>query len=74
MVSYYARGPVSYTHLICVYPAQHLTQDEIDTMVDYTGRFARELHVTGLVNVQYAVSHGRVYVIEVNPRLSLIHI
>ena len=55
---------------ICVYPAQHLTQDEIDTMVDYTGRFARELHVTGLVNVQYAVSHGRVYVIEVNPRSS----
>ena len=55
---------------ICVYPAQHLTQAEIDTMVDYTGRFARELHVTGLVNVQYAVSHGRVYVIEVNPRSS----
>ena len=54
---------------ICVYPAQHLTQDEIDTMVDYTGRFARELHVTGLVNVQYAVSHGRVYVIEVKPPL-----
>ena len=55
---------------ICVYPAQHLTQDEIDTMVDYTGRFARELHVTGLVNVQYAVSNGKVYVIEVNPRSS----
>ena len=53
---------------ICVYPAQHLTQAEIDTMVDYTGRFARELHVTGLVNVQYAVSNGKVYVIEVNPR------
>ncbi len=44
---------------ICVYPAQHLTQAEIDTMVDYTGRFARELHVTGLVNVQYAVSNGK---------------
>ena len=55
---------------ICVYPAQHLTQAEIDTMVDYTGRFARELHVTGLVNVQYAVSNGKVYVIEVNPRSS----
>ena len=55
---------------VCVYPAQHLTQAEIDTIVDYTGRFARELHVTGLVNVQYAVSHGRVYVIEVNPRSS----
>ena len=55
---------------ICVYPAQHLTKAEIDTMVDYTGRFARELHVTGLVNVQYAVSNGKVYVIEVNPRSS----
>ena len=55
---------------ICVYPAQHLTQAEIDTMVDYTGRFARELKVVGLVNVQYAVSNGKVYVIEVNPRSS----
>ena len=55
---------------ICVYPAQHLTQSEIDTIVDYTGRFARELHVVGLVNVQYAVSEGKVYVIEVNPRSS----
>ena len=55
---------------ICVYPAQHLTQDEIDTMVDYTGRFARELKVVGLVNVQYAVQDGKVYVIEVNPRSS----
>ena len=55
---------------VCVYPAQHLTQAEIDTIVDYTGRFARELHVTGLVNVQYAVSNGKVYVIEVNPRSS----
>ena len=55
---------------ICVYPAQHLTQSVIDTMVDYTGRFARELKVVGLVNVQYAVSNNRVYVIEVNPRSS----
>ena len=55
---------------ICVYPAQHLTQQVIDTMVDYTGRFARELKVVGLVNVQYAVSDGKVYVIEVNPRSS----
>ncbi len=55
---------------ISVYPAQHLTKAEIDTIVDYTGRFARELHVTGLVNVQYAVSNGKVYVIEVNPRSS----
>ena len=55
---------------ICVYPAQHLSQKVIDTMVDYTGRFARELKVVGLVNVQYAVQDGKVYVIEVNPRSS----
>ena len=36
----------------------------------YTGRFARELKVVGLVNVQYAVQDGKVYVIEVNPRSS----
>ena len=38
--------------------------------MDYTGRFARELKVVGLVNVQYAVQDGKVYVIEVNPRSS----
>ena len=38
--------------------------------MDYTGRFARELHVVGLVNVQYAVKNDKVYVIEVNPRSS----
>ena len=38
--------------------------------MDYTGRFARELKVVGLVNVQYAVQNDHVYVIEVNPRSS----
>ncbi len=55
---------------ICVYPTQHISQKAIDTMVEYTGRFARELKVVGLVNVQYAVSGDDVYVIEVNPRSS----
>ena len=55
---------------ICVYPPYTFSQKVIDTLVDYTGRFARELHVNGLVNVQYAVSNGKVYVIEVNPRSS----
>ncbi len=55
---------------ICVYPAQHISQKARDTMVDYTGRFARELKVVGLVNVQYAVAGDDVYVIEVNPRSS----
>ena len=55
---------------ICCYPPQHLSKKVIDTLVDYTGRFARELHVVGLVNVQYAVQNEKVYVIEVNPRSS----
>src|SRR5699024_11583909 len=64
-------SPLSpYTTLFRSYPAQHLSQKVIDTMVDYTGRFARELKVVGLVNVQYAVADGKVYVIEVNPRSS----
>ena len=55
---------------ISVYPPYDFPQSVIDTLVDYTGRFARELHVVGLVNVQYAVQNGKVYVIEVNPRSS----
>ncbi|MBQ5754249.1 MAG: carbamoyl-phosphate synthase large subunit, partial [Oscillospiraceae bacterium] len=55
---------------ISVYPSQDFPQSVIDTLVDYTGRFARELKVVGLVNVQYAVQNGKVYVIEVNPRSS----
>ena len=55
---------------ICVYPPYDFPQSVIDTLVDYTGRFARELKVVGLVNVQYAVQNGQVYVIEVNPRSS----
>ena len=55
---------------ICVYPPYDFPQSVIDTLVDYTGRFARELKVVGLVNVQYAVQDGKVYVIEVNPRSS----
>ena len=55
---------------ICVYPPYSFSQKVIDTLVDYTGRFARELKVVGLVNVQYAVQDDKVYVIEVNPRSS----
>ena len=55
---------------ICVYPPYTFSQKVIDTLVDYTGRFARELKVVGLVNVQYAVQNDHVYVIEVNPRSS----
>ncbi|HEU5330399.1 MAG TPA: carbamoyl-phosphate synthase large subunit [Thermomicrobiales bacterium] len=53
-----------------VYPPQHIYQPEQDTIVEYTTRIGLELGVRGLMNVQYVVHSGRVYVIEVNPRSS----
>ena len=53
-----------------VYPAQSLEPVELDHVVDYTVRIARHLRLRGLVNVQYVVHRGRVYVLEVNPRAS----
>ena len=53
-----------------VYPPQHLSQDIIDTLVKYTKDIARAMNVKGLVNIQFIVVGGRVYVIEVNPRAS----
>lgn len=55
---------------ISVYPAQNLSQQIKATIIDYTGRLARELKVIGLMNVQYVVYNGDVFVIEVNPRSS----
>jgi len=54
----------------CVLPPYRLTDEQIETMREQTRRFALELGVIGLINVQYAVFQGRVYVIEVNPRAS----
>ena len=42
----------------------------LDTMRRYSDAMARELKVTGLMNVQYAIKDGTVYVLEVNPRAS----
>jgi carbamoyl-phosphate synthase large subunit len=53
-----------------VYPAQGLERSEMDDVVDYTVRISRHLRLRGLVNVQYVVHRGRVYVLEVNPRAS----
>ena len=55
---------------ISVYPAQSLNDKVIATLEDYTGKLARALHVKGLINIQFIVSHEDVYVIEVNPRSS----
>lgn len=55
---------------ISVYPAQSLSQEIEDTLVEYTRRLAKSLHVIGLINIQFIVHENTVYVIEVNPRSS----
>jgi len=54
----------------CVLPAVSLPADVLKTIRDYTFKLARALKVIGLMNVQFAVQNGKVFVIEVNPRAS----
>jgi carbamoyl-phosphate synthase large subunit len=54
----------------CVLPPYLLGDREIAEMREHTRSFALELGVVGLINVQYAIFEGRVYVLEVNPRAS----
>ncbi|KLU59894.1 carbamoyl-phosphate synthase large chain [Peptococcaceae bacterium CEB3] len=55
---------------LAVYPPQNLTPNEIQQIENYTCRIAGEMRVQGLINIQYVVVHGKVYVLEVNPRAS----
>lgn len=55
---------------ISVYPSQSISQSSKDTIVEYTRRLARSLHVIGMINIQFIVCGEEVYVIEVNPRSS----
>ena len=54
----------------CVLPAQSIPPRQLEIIEDYTVRLAKALHVIGLMNVQYAIKNGTVYVLEVNPRAS----
>ncbi len=54
----------------CVLPATSLSTEVLAAIRSYTERLARALRVIGLMNVQYAVKDGVVYVLEVNPRAS----
>ncbi|QHN03891.1 carbamoyl-phosphate synthase large subunit [Granulicella sp. WH15] len=54
----------------CVLPSVDLTDEVKETIRDYTRKLARSLDVMGLVNIQFAIQRGKVYVIEVNPRAS----
>ena len=55
---------------ISVYPAYNITESNIETIVDYTKKLARALHVKGMINIQFIVDGEDVYIIEVNPRSS----
>ncbi|MDL2290491.1 carbamoyl-phosphate synthase large subunit [Desulfovibrio sp. OttesenSCG-928-F20] len=54
----------------CVLPPHTLPQDIQDDLVRQTKALARELKVVGLMNIQFAVKEGLVYILEVNPRAS----
>ncbi len=53
-----------------VLPAFNLTPLEVQTMEEYAEKIARELKIQGLINIQFAIKDGKVYVIEANPRAS----
>ena len=55
---------------IAVYPPQTLSQEDIDTLEDYTIKLAKGLNIVGLINIQFVIAHDGVYVLEVNPRAS----
>jgi carbamoyl-phosphate synthase large subunit len=54
----------------CVLPPHSLSAETVRVIEEYTRRIADALDVSGLINVQYAVKHGQVFVIEANPRAS----
>jgi carbamoyl-phosphate synthase large subunit len=54
----------------CVIPPVSIPQKHIDTICEYTRKIAVEMHVVGLMNMQYAIAEDKVYVLEANPRAS----
>jgi len=54
----------------CVIPPVSIPEKHLDTILAYTRKIAQELHVVGLMNMQYAIEKDKVYVLEANPRAS----
>ena len=54
----------------CIIPSKHIAPEHLKTIRDYTRRIAEEMHVVGLMNMQYAIENDVVYVLEANPRAS----
>ena len=55
---------------ISVYPTQNVEPEHEKTIIEYTEKIAKELNVLGILNIQFIISEGKVYIIEVNPRSS----
>lgn len=54
----------------CIIPSVHISPENVATIKEYTRKIAEEMHVRGLMNMQYAIENGKVYVLEANPRAS----
>ena len=54
----------------CIIPSVHISEENVATIKEYTRKIAEEMHVKGLMNMQYAIEKGKVYVLEANPRAS----
>ena len=54
----------------CIIPSVHISEENVNTIKEYTRKIAEEMHVRGLMNMQYAIENGKVYVLEANPRAS----
>ena len=54
----------------CIIPSLHISEENVKTIKEYTRKIAEEMHVKGLMNMQYAIENGKVFVIEANPRAS----
>ena len=54
----------------CIIPSRHISEKHLETIKEYTRKIAEEMHVVGLMNMQYAIENDTVYVLEANPRAS----
>ena len=54
----------------CIIPSVHISAENVETIKEYTRKIAEEMHVCGLMNMQYAIENGKVFVLEANPRAS----
>ena len=54
----------------CIIPSVHISEENVATIKEYTKKIAEEMHVKGLMNMQYAIENGKVFVLEANPRAS----